>query len=114
MEKTLTIDGKQVRFKSNGATPLRYKAQFKKDFFKEILKLLPLAGMTAENITPEHLEIIDFEVFFNITWILAKTADPTIPEPIEWLEQFDEFPMADIIPELQEILLSSFQASKKK
>ena len=33
MEKTLTIDGKEVRFKSTAATPLRYKAQFNKDYF---------------------------------------------------------------------------------
>lgn len=114
MEKTLIIDGQKVKFKSNGATPLRYKAQFKQDFFKEIIKLIPLAGLSAEEVTPEHLEIIDFEVFFNITWILAKSADPSIPEPIEWLEQFDEFPMGEILPELQEMLLSSFQSSKKK
>ena len=43
MEKTITIDGKQVRFKSNGATPLRYKAQFGKDYFKEIMKLSTIA-----------------------------------------------------------------------
>ena len=29
MEKTLVIDNKEVRFKSTGATPLRYKAQSK-------------------------------------------------------------------------------------
>jgi hypothetical protein len=45
---------------------------------------------------------------------MAKTANPSIPEPIEWLEQFDEFPMADVIPELQDMLLTSIQTSKKK
>ena len=42
MEKTIEIDGKKIRFKTNGATPLRYKAQFGKDYFKEILKFAPL------------------------------------------------------------------------
>ena len=41
MEKTIEIDGKKVGFKTNGATPLRYKAQFGKDYFKEILKFAP-------------------------------------------------------------------------
>jgi hypothetical protein len=45
---------------------------------------------------------------------MAKTADSSIPEPIEWLEQFDEFPMIEIIPELQDMLLVSMQTSKKK
>lgn len=115
MEKTITIDGKQVRFKSNGATPLRYKAQFGKDYFKEILKLAPLQNLNGKKgIKPEQLATLDFEVFYNISWIMAKTAEPTIPEPIEWLEQFDEFPMAQIIPELQDLILSSFQTAKKK
>jgi hypothetical protein len=117
MEKTITIDEKQVRFKTNGATPIRFKAQFGKDYFKEILKLTPLQnlkGKKAKNIDIKSLEALDFEVFYNIAWIMAKTADKSIPEPIEWLEQFDEFPIADIIPELQDMLLASFQSSKKK
>ena len=41
MEKIIEIDGKKIGFKTNGATPLRYKPQFGKDYFKEILKLAP-------------------------------------------------------------------------
>lgn len=117
MEKTIIIDGKQIRFKTNGATPLRYKAQFGKDYFQEIVKLAPLEnlmGKKKKEITSEDLKVIDFEIFYNISWIMAKTADPTIPEPLEWLDQFDEYPIADIIPELQELMAASFQTSKKK
>ena len=116
MEKTIEIDGKKVSFKTNGATPLRYKAQFGKDYFKEILKLAPLEKLKNKEseITPEDLNALDFEIFFNIAWIMAKTSDPTIPEPMEWLEGFDEFPIADIIPELQDMMVASFQTSKKK
>jgi hypothetical protein len=104
-----------VRFKTNGATPLRYKAQFGKDYFKEILKLAPLQKLQGDNqsISADDMQHLDFEVFYNISWIMAKTADPTIPEPLEWLEQFDEFPMAVVIPELQDLMLSSFQTTKK-
>lgn len=117
MEKTITIDGKKIGFKTNGATPLRYKAQFGKDYFKEILKLAPLEklmGKKKSSIKIEDLDALDFEVFYNISWVMAKTYDPTIPEPLEWLEQFEEYPIADIIPELQELMASSFQTSKKK
>lgn len=115
MEKTITIDGKKVKFKSNAATPLRYKAQFGKDYFKEILKLAPLVNIkNKKDLTGDVIAALDFEIFYNIAWIMAKTADPTIPEPMEWLEQFDEFPMAQIIPELQGMVASNFQTSKKK
>ena len=115
MEKTIEIDGKKIRFKSNGATPLRYKAQFGKDYFKEIIKLAPLQKLNGKKgIAPEELAALDFEVFYNISWIMAKTADPSIPEPLEWLDQFDEFPMAEVIPQLQDLMLSSFKSTKKK
>ena len=114
MEKTITIDGKEIMFKTNGATPLRYKAQFGRDYFKEILKMAPLANKDKNNIEAKDLEALDFEVFYNIAWIMAKTANPSIPEPMAWLEQFDEFPMADVIPELQDMLLTSIQTTKKK
>lgn len=117
MEKTILIDGKQVRFKTNGAIPLRYKAQFGKDYFKEILKMAPLAKLGGKkDLLPEDLEALDFDIFFNIAWIMAKTADSTIPTPLEWLESFDEFPLIEIFPDLQELMIASLQgnATKKK
>jgi hypothetical protein len=117
MEKIIEIDGKKVGFKTNGATPLRYKAQFGKDYFKELIKLAPLEslmGKKKKEVTFQDLDALDFEVFYNISWIMAKTYDPTIPEPLEWLEQFDEYPIADVIPQLQELMASSFQTTKKK
>ena len=116
MEKTIEIDGKQVRFKSTGATPLRYKAQFGKDYFAEIMKmgvLEKLAKIDKENIKPEDLEGLDFEVFYNIAWTMAKTADKEIPDPSSWLDEFDEFPMMEIIPELMDLIVSSLRSKKK-
>lgn len=113
MEKTIVIDGKSVSFKSNAATPLRYKAQFRKDFFSEILKLSGLEGLNFEKIDIEKIDRLDFEVFYNIIWVLAKTADKTIPDPMSWLDGFEEFPLLEIIPELQDLILSSIQTKKK-
>lgn len=116
MEKTIIIDGKAVRFKATAAFPLRYKAQFGKDFFSEIFKmgaLEKLGDLDPSTIKRENLEGLDFEVFYNIAWTMAKTADPTIPDPITWLDQFDEFPMIDVIPALQDMILSTIQSKKK-
>lgn len=115
MEKTLTIDGKKVRFKSTAATPLRYKAQFGKDFFADILKLHKLGKLKLDEdeINYEALEHVDFEVFYNIIWTMAKTADKSIPDPITWLDEFDEFPLFEIIPEVQDMILKNLQTKKK-
>lgn len=116
MEKTITIDGKEVKLKSTAATALRYKAQFGKDFISEIVKLNKLGKLDLtedDEVNLESLENVDFEVFYNFTWVLAKTADATIPEPLSWLDQFDEFPLFDIIPQIQDILAATIQGKKK-
>jgi hypothetical protein len=112
MEKVIEIDGKQIRFKTTGATVLRYKAQFGKDFFKELMKLNALGN--TNKVKEKDLEALDFEVFYNLAWVMAKTADPSIPDPISWLDTFDEFPMVDIIPELNELIISTLHSTKKK
>lgn len=118
MEKTMVIDGKEVRFKSTGATALRYKAQFGKDYFTEILKMGALekidVGEDWSKIDPKDLDALDFEVFYNIFYTMAKTADPSLPDPLTWLDQFDTFPILDILPELQDLITSSLKTSKKK
>jgi hypothetical protein len=118
LEKTIIIDDKKVVFKTNGAVPMRYKAQFGKDYFKEILKMLPLAKTQKkkkkEDLDVEDLEALDFEVFYNVAWVMAKTADPTIPEPLEWLSSFEEFPMLEVFMEIQDLMNATLQTSKKK
>jgi hypothetical protein len=59
------------------------------------------------------MSLIDFDAFYNIIWVLAKTADPKISEPLEWLDGFDEFPLFEIILEVQDLIIASIQGKKK-
>lgn len=114
MEKTLNIDGRQVKFKSTGAFLLRYKAQFGRDALKDIYKL---DNAIDDNNEIKDIDALDLEVFYNLIWTLAKTADKTIEPPLEWLDTFGEFPLMDIIPELTDLIfccISSSVESKKK
>lgn len=113
MEKIIEIDGKQVKFKSTAATPLRYKAQFGKDYFLEILKMEELTKIKKTKNQAETLAKIDFNTFYNIIWVLAKTADKKIPEPLEWLDTFEEFPLFEIIPQIQDLIVASIKGKKK-
>lgn len=106
MEKTLVIDSKEVTFKGTGALPLRYKMQFGKDYFAEISKMGNNKKVDAGQI--------DMEVFFNLAWVMAKTADKNIPSPLEWFDSFDSFPMDEVFPEIQDILINVMQTTKKK
>ena len=115
MEKILTIDGRQVKFKSTGAFLLRYKAQFGRDAIQDILKLQSAIDPKTNELS--NYEALDLEVFYNLAWTLAKTADPSIPTPLEWLDSFSEFPLVDILPELTDMIFSSLTTtaqSKKK
>lgn len=97
MEKLIDVCGRKINLKSNGATPLQYKMQFKRDFFSDISKM--------QNIKKD-VSLLDLEVFYNIIWLLARTADKTVPPPLEWLETFDAFPIVEIIPQIQDMISS--------
>lgn len=114
MEKILTIDGRQVKFKSTGAFLLRYKAQFGRDALQDIVKLRSVFNDKGE-VT--DIDKLDLEMFYNLVWTLAKTADPSIPPPMRWLDTFSEFPLVDILPEVLDMItscLTSSVQSKKK
>lgn len=115
MEKIIKIDGKDIKFKSTGAYLYKYKAQFGRDAIQDMFKV-------SEAFDPDTKEVkegktMDLLVFYDMVWALAKAADPSIPPPEEWLDTFEEFPLADHLGEWMEMIQSSFKStvkSKKK
>lgn len=134
MEKTITISGKSVRLKTSGAFPLRFKAQFHKDYFKELTRLMPLMKVAKKleklakkketakqseaaekselQSVADAMNLIDFDLFYEIVWTMAKTADPSIPEPLEWLDGFETFPIVEILPEVQSMMTAMIASEK--
>ena len=109
MEKIIKIADKEVALKTTGATLLRYKMQFGKDLLTELIKL---DGAYQDGEL--KAEKLDFEMFFNILWVMAKAAAPEIKPPIEWLDEFEEFPILEILPEVMELLTNLMRTSRKK
>src|SRR6185437_5273666 len=102
MEKTILIDGTQVRLKSTAATVKRYKAQFRRDLFADMLALGAIGTFTSQDASEGTIDLstvdfknVDFEVIYDLVWLYAKTADLNLPDPIAWLDGFDEFPIYD-------------------
>lgn len=120
MEKTIVIDNKQVRLKATAALPKRYKAQFGRDYFADLMKVAKVFGkgmkrnFGIQDISFASLDHMDMEVFYDIIWTMAKTADRTIPDPLEWLDGFDTFPLKEIMEDVKELLTDTMPASKKK
>ena len=48
---------------------------------------------------PSNLDMFSLEVFENIAFIMAKHADPSIPDtPEEWLDNFNTFSIYQVLP----------------
>ena len=102
LEKTITISGKEVKFRSSATVPRLYRIKFKRDIFKDLAKLeKSYKGKTEEG---EELQIEDLEIFENVAYIMAYHADHSIPGTIdEWLDQFEMFSIYEVLPEILEL-----------
>lgn len=108
MEQVIKIDGKLVRFKSSAAFAKRYKAHFNRSVFADFFIL---SESVKEGGGVQNLANFDIEIFYDIAWVLAKTADDSIPPVVEWLDEFDEFPIDEIMPKLMEMVTKSIESS---
>ena len=101
MEKTLTIDGKAVKFKTSAALPRLYRETFRRDVFLDLNKAR--AGIKKKNASADDLPVETLEVIENLAYCMAKYADPSIPDNIyDWL---DQFPTTAIYTVAQDILI---------
>ncbi len=115
IEKTVTISGQDVRFRSSATVPRLYRVKFKRDIFKDLAKLEK--AYNKKSGKDEDLQIDDLEIFENVAYIMAYHADPTIPKTIdEWLDQFDMFSIYQVLPEILELwganLVTDVEAKK--
>jgi hypothetical protein len=119
LEKTIYIDDKPVKLKSGAGLPKRYKAQFRRDYFADLMKISKSMGSTKKgkdflaDLSYEDLEHLDMEVIYDIVWAMAKSADRAIPEPQEWLDGFETFPIKEIMTEIKDLISGTIQGTKK-
>lgn len=100
--KTVEIDGKEVLFKASAAIPRIYRIKFGRDIYKDLAKLEKSVSQNKEGSS--EIDIPSLEMFENIAYIMAKHADPTIPDtPEEWLDNFNTFSIYQVLPSLIEL-----------
>lgn len=104
MEKTISIDGKDLKFKATASTPRVYRQAFGRDIFVDIQSLL--VGINAEAEIPVDI----LNVFENVAYCLNAQAEgremhrETIEnEMSEWLDQFETFSIYHIFPQIMEL-----------
>lgn len=95
MEKTIVIDGKEVRFIATASTLRRYRAKFpQRDLITDV-ELLSASAKKGQ-LTP-----YDLETFEDMAYIMAKQGNEDIPDDINaWLDGFSMFSIYDVLPEI--------------
>lgn len=116
MVKELLIDGRQVPFKASAAIPRIYRIKFGRDIYKDLRELEKAVGDNKEDAS--NLDTFSLEMFENVAYVMAKHADPAVPNtPEEWLDRFDTFSIYQILPQIIELWGLNVQTevqSKKK
>lgn len=100
--KKIEIDGKQLPFKASAAIPRIYRLKFQRDIYKDLSALEK--SINQANPDDSNLDLFSLEMFENIAFVMAKHADPNIPDtPEEWLDQFNTFSIYQVLPQLIEL-----------
>ena len=102
IRKDIEIDGQKVAFKASAAIPRIYRLKFQRDIYKDLATLeKSLGDGKAES---SNLDMFSLEMFENIAFIMAKHADPSIPDsPEEWLDEFSTFSIYQVLPKIIEL-----------
>lgn len=102
MIQKIEIDGKQVSFKASAAIPRIYRIRFQRDIYKDLAALEKAIGGEDENAS--GLDMFSLELFENIAYVMAKHADPSVPDsPEEWLDGFNTFSIYQVLPKIIEL-----------
>lgn len=100
MLKTVTIDGNEIEFAANAATPFRYKQIFQKD-------LLQILG-NEEKAQQEGVEAVT-----QLAYIMAKQAEKadmaklSTDDFITWLEGFSAMAFVEKAEEILNVYMDS-------
>ena len=100
--KTISIDGQEVTFRASAAIPRLYRVKFHRDIYRDLDALQK--AMEGSDEKASTLDTFSLEMFENISYIMARHADPTVPDsPEEWLERFNTFSIYQVLPQIIEL-----------
>ena len=100
--KKIEIDGKEVLFRASAAIPRLYRIKFRRDIYKDLAALEKAVDTSTED--GSMLDTFSLELFENIAYMMARHADPNIPDtPEEWLEDFNTFSIYQVLPQIIEL-----------
>lgn len=117
MRKVVMVGDKQLALESNAFTVILFKKQFNKDMFAELFKLAKLfkgkQEINPENMTDEQIEKFDTNIFNELFWTFAFTADKNVPNFMDFFQEYSELNTIGIMNDVLELIQHSMVTQKK-
>lgn len=135
MIKEITIsENQKIKLNASLGWVLRYRAQFGHDILPDLLPMVESGLMFAAGAMEDSGELewrklmefdtissamismagAEFTTVLNIIWAMAKNADESIPAPFDWANQFENFPLDQIVPEVVDAVINTVVSEKNR
>ena len=115
MEKTIIIDGREVRLRASAAIPRLYRIKFRRDILQDMQTIKKAVEKSARENAKEDgqmssIPLEALELFENVSYLMAKHADPAVPPTVEeWLDGFETFSIYTVFPAIEELWMANVQ-----
>lgn len=127
MDKTIIIDGQPVIFRKTAGTMMRYKRQFGRELSPDLAKIYDVMPLLAKYAERDESELtkeekmtaaklvmgIETEYMYDIAYIMAQQADPSIRDQLEWLDRFENMNILNIFVQLLPLIQGEQRVSPK-
>jgi len=115
MDKTVEIDGREVKFRATARTPRLYRMVIGRDMIQDMNKLMKAYERKKQN--DDELDVVDLQIFEDVAYAMARHANPDIEQKTadEWLDTFNVFSIYEVLPHILELwALNTKQTSTAK
>ena len=116
MDKTVNIDGREVKFRATARTPRLYRAIIGRDMIADLNKLQKQYKKVKSG-EEQALSVADLQIFEDTAYIMARHADPDMEQKSadDWLDTFNMFSVYEVLPQILELwAINTMQTSTPK
>lgn len=107
MQKTIKIGNVSFNLAATGVVLCLYKQQFGVEYYDDFLRITAIN--TNASATDTEKAALSLEIGYRLIWSMAKAADSSISDPNAWIDEFEDFPLTELMPIAMELLGKTFE-----
>lgn len=117
MERTIMIDGQEVRLRASAAIPRLYRIKFQRDILQDMQKIrkeLELVRNEKKEVSECDTAMMEvMNLVENVAYIMAKHADKdAVPDTVEdWMNTMEPFSVMKILPVVIDLWTANMQTT---